>query len=125
MLTTEAFNALLKTLEEPPEHVIFILATTEPHRLPATIISRCQRFDFRSISTKAMMDRLRYIAETENVHISGTGPSFNGRVSEGGMRDVLSLFDQVLSYSGNTVEVEDVVLVTGVVSRVFLAKSQS
>lgn len=122
MLTTEAFNALLKTLEEPPGHVIFILATTEPHRLPATIISRCQRFDFRSISTKAMMDRLRYIAETENVEITDQALALMSRVSEGGMRDVLSLFDQVLSYSGNKVEVEDVVLVTGVVSQSSLGK---
>ncbi|RXT08975.1 DNA polymerase III subunit gamma/tau [Ammoniphilus sp. CFH 90114] len=122
MLTTEAFNALLKTLEEPPGHVIFILATTEPHRLPATIISRCQRFDFRSISAKAMMDRLRYIAATENVEISDQALALMSRVSEGGMRDVLSLFDQVLSYSGNKVEVDDVILVTGVVSQSVLAE---
>ncbi len=122
MLTTEAFNALLKTLEEPPEHVIFILATTEPHRLPATIISRCQRFDFRSISTKAMIDRLRYIAGTEDVLVSDQALALMARVSEGGMRDVLSLFDQVLSYSGNKVEVEDVILVTGVVSQGLLTE---
>lgn len=122
MLTTEAFNALLKTLEEPPEHVIFILATTEPHRLPATIISRCQRFDFRSISTKAMLDRLRYIAETEDVIVSDQALALMARVSEGGMRDVLSLFDQVLSYSGKKVEVDDVILVTGVVSQGLLTE---
>ncbi|WP_134702239.1 DNA polymerase III subunit gamma/tau [Ammoniphilus sp. YIM 78166] len=122
MLTTEAFNALLKTLEEPPGHVLFILATTEPHKLPATIISRCQRFDFRSISAKAMMDRLRFIAAEENVSISDQALALMARVSEGGMRDVLSLFDQVLSYSGTTVEVEDVVLVTGVVSQTILGE---
>jgi len=122
MLTTEAFNALLKTLEEPPEHVVFILATTEPHKLPATIISRCQRFDFRSISAKAMMDRLRFIAQKEQVQVSDQALALMVRVSEGGMRDVLSLFDQVLSYSGHTIEEEDVILITGVVSGAMLSE---
>ncbi|RKD23214.1 DNA polymerase III subunit gamma/tau [Ammoniphilus oxalaticus] len=115
MLTTEAFNALLKTLEEPPQHVVFILATTEPHRLPATIISRCQRFDFRSISAKAMMERLCFIADAEDVKISKQALSLMIRVAQGGMRDVLSLFDQILSYAGQTIEEEDVIMVTGVI----------
>jgi DNA polymerase III subunit gamma/tau len=123
MLTTEAFNALLKTLEEPPEHVLFILATTEPHRLPATIISRCQRFDFRRITAKAMMDRLRFIADTEHVHVTDQALALISRVAEGGMRDALSLFDQVYSYSGETIQLEDVVLVTGVVSQSLLAEA--
>lgn len=117
MLTTEAFNALLKTLEEPPEHVLFILATTEPHKLPATIISRCQRFDFRRITAKAMMDRLRYIAEVEEVEASDQALALIANVSEGGMRDALSLFDQVISYTGKKVQIEDVVLITGAVSQ--------
>src|SRR5699024_247349 len=111
MLTTEAFNALLKTLEEPPEHVVFILATTEPHRLPATIISRCQRFDFRSISSKVMLDRLRYIAKVEHVEVSEEALSLMVRVASGGMRDVLSLFDQVLSFAGQQVDEEDVIAI--------------
>lgn len=122
MLTTEAFNALLKTLEEPPEHVVFILATTEPHKLPATIISRCQRFDFRSISVKAMMDRLRFIADREQVQVSDQALALMVRVSDGGMRDVLSLFDQVLSYCGHIVQDEDVILITGVVSQGMLTE---
>jgi DNA polymerase III subunit gamma/tau len=117
MLTTEAFNALLKTLEEPPEHVLFILATTEPHKLPATIISRCQRFDFRRITAKAMMDRLRYIADVEEVEASDQALALIANVSEGGMRDALSLFDQVISYTGKKVQIEDVVLITGAVSQ--------
>ncbi|HJV45222.1 MAG TPA: DNA polymerase III subunit gamma/tau [Bacillota bacterium] len=123
MLTTEAFNALLKTLEEPPAHVLFILATTEPHRLPATIISRCQRFDFRRITAKAMVDRLRYIAQTETIQVADEALALIARVSEGGMRDALSLFDQVYSYSGEEIKIDDVVLVTGVVSQTLLAEA--
>jgi len=120
MLTTEAFNALLKTLEEPPEHVIFILATTEPHRLPATIISRCQRFDFRSISAKSMISKLQYVADSKGIQVSDQALSLISRISAGGMRDALSLFDQIYSYSGNQIEVEDVVVITGVVSQQLL-----
>ncbi|MBP1932415.1 DNA polymerase III subunit gamma/tau [Ammoniphilus resinae] len=120
MLTTEAFNALLKTLEEPPEHVIFILATTEPHRLPATIISRCQRFDFRSISAKSMIGKLRYVADSKGIQVSDLALSLISRISAGGMRDALSLFDQVYSYSGDQIDVDDVVVITGVVSQQLL-----
>jgi DNA polymerase III subunit gamma/tau len=122
MLTTEAFNALLKTLEEPPGHVLFILATTEPHKLPATIISRCQRFDFRRITAKAMMDRLHYIAQMEEVQASDQALALIANVSEGGMRDALSLFDQVISYTGKDIQIEDVVLITGAVSQQVLTQ---
>ena len=120
MLTPEAFNALLKTLEEPPEHVMFILATTEPHRLPATIISRCQRFDFRRVKARAMMDRLQWVAQAQEVRMDDQALALIVRVSEGGMRDALSLMDQVISYSGNDVTLQDVIQVTGVVSQAFL-----
>lgn len=116
MLTTEAFNALLKTLEEPPAHVVFILATTEPHKLPLTIISRCQRFDFKRISVEIMIERLEKIAKSEGVTIEQNSLSVIARYSEGGMRDALSLLDQVLSYSGDNVSLEDVLRVTGSVS---------
>jgi DNA polymerase-3 subunit gamma/tau len=120
MLTPEAFNALLKTLEEPPEHVMFILATTEPHRLPATIISRCQRFDFRRVKARAMIDRLQWVAQVQDVRIDDQALALIVRVSEGGMRDALSLMDQVISYSGHDVTLQDVIQVTGVVSQAFL-----
>jgi DNA polymerase-3 subunit gamma/tau len=113
MLTTEAFNALLKTLEEPPAHVMFILATTEPHRLPPTIISRCQRFDFRRVPLEEQMDRIRFIAETEGVRISDEALHYIARLSDGGMRDALSLLDQIIAYSGEQVELADVLSVTG------------
>nr|WP_313789364.1 DNA polymerase III subunit gamma/tau [Paenibacillus larvae] len=83
MLTTEAFNALLKTLEEPPEHVIFILATTEPHKLPATIISRCQRFDFRRISLEEQVQRLRFVCKQEGIHVEDEALHYIGRLSDG------------------------------------------
>jgi len=117
MLTTEAFNALLKTLEEPPAHVIFILATTEPHKLPLTIISRCQRFDFRRISLEKIAERLTYIAGVEGFDVDEDAITLVAKHSEGGMRDALSLLDQVLSFSGNKIETEDVLRVTGRVSQ--------
>ncbi|OEF99643.1 hypothetical protein BHF71_08125 [Vulcanibacillus modesticaldus] len=113
MLTTEAFNALLKTLEEPPKHVIFILATTEPYKLPLTIISRCQRFDFRRISTDVMIKRLDQIVKSEGFIIEEKALSYIASHSEGGMRDALSLLDQVLSFSGDKVTFEDVLRITG------------
>ena len=93
MLSTSAFNALLKTLEEPPEHVIFILATTELQKLPATIISRCQRFDFRRISTEAMMDRLSYIAKEEGISLDPDASRMLAKFAQGGMRDAISLLE--------------------------------
>lgn len=99
MLTTEAFNALLKTLEEPPSYVIFILATTEPHKLPATILSRCQRFDFHRVQPQAICDRLKYIARQEGGDIDDDAGLMIARLADGGMRDALSILDQAMGKS--------------------------
>lgn len=101
MLTTEAFNALLKTLEEPPEHVIFILATTEVHKLPQTILSRCQRFDFHRIPPRAIADRLLYVAEKENVKLSDSAALLVASVADGALRDALSLLDRCIAISSD------------------------
>lgn len=93
MLSVSAFNALLKTLEEPPEHVVFILATTELHKLPATIVSRCQRFDFRRISTDVLTDRLLYIAEQEQITVDRDAARMIAKLAQGGMRDAISLLE--------------------------------
>lgn len=98
MLSTGAFNALLKTLEEPPEHVKFILATTEVHKLPATILSRCQRFDFKRIAAEDIVKRLNYVAGQENLNLTADGAMLIARVADGGMRDALSLLDRCASY---------------------------
>lgn len=107
MLTTGAFNALLKTLEEPPEHVIFILATTEPHKIPSTILSRCQRFDFRKISDKGIVERLKYICEEEKISIQESALFEIANLSDGGMRDSISLLDQVVSYANPDSEITE------------------
>ena len=99
MLTTEAFNALLKTLEEPPSYVIFILATTEPHKLPATILSRCQRFDFHRVQPQAICGRLQYIARQEGGDIDDEAGLMIARLADGGMRDALSILDQAMGKS--------------------------
>ncbi|MCT2536978.1 DNA polymerase III subunit gamma/tau [Aquibacillus koreensis] len=117
MLSIGAFNALLKTLEEPPKHVIFILATTEPHKIPLTIISRCQRFDFKRISQKAMVERMQKIAEAEQISATNDALEAVALAAEGGMRDALSLLDQAVSYSEDQVELNDVLAVTGSVSQ--------
>jgi DNA polymerase-3 subunit gamma/tau len=122
MLTTEAFNALLKTLEEPPPHVMFILATTEPHKLPATIISRCQRFDFRRIMGRAIVDRLRYIAHEKGVQVEEEALWLVARAAEGGMRDALSIFDQVISFGGDQVRAEDILSMVGAIRSDVLAQ---
>ncbi len=101
MLTPEAFNALLKTLEEPPEHAIFILATTEVHKLPATILSRCQRFDFHRISPDNIAARLKYVADNEGAAIDDDAARLIAAISDGGMRDALSLMDRCIGASGN------------------------
>ena len=93
MLSVSAFNALLKTLEEPPEHIVFILATTEMHKIPATILSRCQRFDFRRIETKVIADRLRIIADAENIAIDGDALYLIARIANGGMRDAIGMLE--------------------------------
>ncbi|PTM56951.1 DNA polymerase III subunit gamma/tau [Desmospora activa] len=122
MLTTEAFNALLKTLEEPPEHVVFILATTEPHKLPATIISRCQRFSFRRISLAAILQRLRMICEAQNVAAEDAALTVIAQAADGGMRDALSLLDQVMAFADDgKISEEAVLAVTGSASRQSLA----
>ena len=99
MLTTAAFNALLKTLEEPPAHVIFILATTEIHKIPATILSRCQRFEFKNLSQEQLIDRLRYIAKKENLVIEDEAIEKIATLAKGGLRDAISILDQVSNYS--------------------------
>ena len=117
MISTSAFNALLKTLEEPPKHVVFILATTEPHKIPLTIISRCQRFDFKPISTQSLAKRMEYIAQEENTSVSKEALHAIALAAEGGMRDALSILDQTISYSDDEVELADVLAVTGGVSQ--------
>ncbi len=116
MLSTGAFNALLKTLEEPPKHVIFILATTEPHKIPATIHSRCQRFDFRGVSVPEMTHRLNTIIKEEMIEISKEAIKVIAESAEGGMRDAISLLDQVVSYTDKKVTVDDVHAIKGTVS---------
>jgi DNA polymerase-3 subunit gamma/tau len=122
MLSQGAFNALLKTLEEPPEHVIFILATTEPHKIPLTIISRCQRFDFKRIPLKSIVDRLTYIAQEQGIKASVEPLTLVAKASDGGMRDALSILDQVVAYATGEVTVEDVLEVTGLVSQGLISK---
>ena len=117
MLTNEAFNALLKTLEEPPKHVKFIFATTEPHKLPVTILSRCQRFDFKRVTLPRIISRLREIAEKESVVISDTSLVLIARKGDGSMRDSLTALDQVLAFCGNTVSDEDVGALLGAIDR--------
>lgn len=116
MLSTGAFNALLKTLEEPPKHVIFILATTEPHKIPATIHSRCQRFDFRGVSVPDMVKTLNNIIKKENIGIEKEAIKVIAESAEGGMRDAISLLDQVVSYSDKNVTTSDVHAIRGTVS---------
>ncbi|WP_271005591.1 DNA polymerase III subunit gamma/tau [Listeria seeligeri] len=122
MLSTGAFNALLKTLEEPPKHVIFILATTEPHKLPLTIISRVQRFDFKRITTQDIIGRLEFILKEEKIPYDEKALMIVARAAEGGMRDALSLLDQVISYGSEEVTVEDALEITGSVAQGLLTK---
>lgn len=120
MLSTGAFNALLKTLEEPPQHVIFILCTTEPQKIPATIHSRCQRFDFKSISQADIIDKLFEIAEEEKISVSEEAVKQIANYADGGLRDAISLLDQVCAYSPKTVSLDDVNEICGTVSLVAL-----
>lgn len=122
MLSTGAFNALLKTLEEPPANVIFILATTEPHKIPLTIISRVQRFDFRRISATDSFERMKYILDQKQVEYDEKALWVIANAAEGGMRDALSILDQVLSFSDNQVKLDDALLVTGSVTKQLLKK---
>jgi len=121
MLTNEAFNALLKILEEPPESVIFIFATTQPRKLPDTILSRCQRFDFRHIPVSDMSEYLKREALTEGITLDSTALSMVCRASGGSMRDALSLMDQLVSFSGNDIKGEEVANLLGMVETDLLA----
>jgi len=115
MLTPEAFNALLKTLEEPPDHVIFILATTEPHKVPLTILSRCQRFDFRRIASHAIMEHLGQICQENHFQVEREALLLITRSAEGGMRDALSLLDQAITFGGDHITLDHVIMVIGAV----------
>ena len=120
MLTREAFNALLKTLEEPPPHIIFVFATTEPHKIPATILSRCQRYDFKRIPMREILGSLKKIVEEEKVQISQRALLSITQESEGSLRDAQSLLDQVISYGGKEIRDEDIVEVLGLIDRKIL-----
>ncbi|RIL76373.1 DNA polymerase III subunit gamma/tau [Staphylococcus cohnii] len=113
MLTTGAFNALLKTLEEPPAHAIFILATTEPHKIPPTIISRAQRFDFKAISHDEIVERLQFVAEAQDIEYDNAALDFIAKASEGGMRDALSIMDQAIAFGDDHLTLQDALNVTG------------
>ncbi|MFZ5646168.1 MAG: DNA polymerase III subunit gamma/tau [Bacillota bacterium] len=115
MLTNEAFNALLKTLEEPPGHAMFILATTEPHRVPLTILSRCQRFDFHRIGEREMTGRIRAVAKGSGIEIDQAAVDLIVRASEGGMRDALGILDQAAAYGANRVGVDEIHSILGTV----------
>jgi DNA polymerase-3 subunit gamma/tau len=123
MLSTSAFNALLKTLEEPPPHIKFIFATTEPHKVPITILSRCQRFDFKRIPLDMVVSRLRYIVEQEKVDISTAALTLVARKGDGSMRDALSTLDQILAFCGDKAEDSDVHALLGVVDRQLLLQA--
>src|SRR5262249_2889271 len=123
MLSTSAFNALLKILEEPPPHVVFIMATTERHKVPATILSRCQQFVFRTISPAEIQAHLRQIADREGVKIDDRALGYIVKASEGSMRDAQSLLDQIISFSGQEVVDEDVRDVLGFIPSDILDRS--
>jgi len=114
MLTTEAFNALLKTLEEPPQHVVFILATTQPHKVVPTILSRCQRFDFRRLSDEDLLERIAFIAREEGIKIEKEAALLITRRADGSIRDAESILDQLASYSTNSIQKGDVISVLGI-----------
>ena len=120
MLSGSAFNALLKTLEEPPEHVVFILATTEPQKLPATIISRCQRFDFHRLTVPEIMGYMQYILKADGAQAEPDGLRIIARAADGGMRDALSLLDQCLSFCHGRVTAGDVESILGIMDESFL-----
>ncbi|MBI4428926.1 MAG: DNA polymerase III subunit gamma/tau [Ignavibacteriales bacterium] len=117
MLTKEAFNALLKTLEEPPPHVLFIFATTEAHKVPMTILSRCQRFDFRRIAIDEIINRLRHIADEEKVRIEDDALLIIAKKGDGSLRDAQSIFDQVRSFCGNDIKTDEVMRALNVVDQ--------
>src|SRR5205809_1914064 len=114
MLTTEAFNALLKTLEEPPPYAIFVLATTDVHKMLPTVLSRCQRFDFKRISTSQIVKHLLYVSEQENIKLERSAAELIARTAAGGMRDALSLLDQAIAYAGEEISLVQVQVMLGV-----------
>jgi len=116
MLTTQAFNALLKTLEEPPSHAIFIFATTEFYKIPKTILSRCQRFDYKKVSVDNIIKRLNIIIEKENIKIDDDALKEIARISDGGMRDAISLLDQASSYDNDIINVKDIHEINGTIT---------
>ena len=120
MLTREAFNALLKTLEEPPSHVVFIFATTETQKIPATILSRCQCYDFRRISVRQIADNLQKIAQAEGIRITDRGLAWIAAAGDGSMRDAQSIFDQAISYAGSEIQDHDLEELLGLTDRQFL-----
>lgn len=122
MLSPSAFNALLKTLEEPPPRVVFIMATTELHKVPDTILSRCQQFEFRTIATQKIMERLRLIAEAEKIKVADDALREIARAGEGSMRDAQSAFDQVISFSGTKIKAEDVEAALGLAGTEMLSR---
>lgn len=117
MLSNNAFNALLKTLEEPPEQVIFILATTEPYKVLPTIISRCQRFDFTKIEQSQIKARLEEICDKENIKIDNDALFEISSLADGGMRDALSILDELIAYCGNNIKYEDILNIFGIISK--------
>jgi DNA polymerase-3 subunit gamma/tau len=125
MLTLPAFNALLKTLEEPPPHVKFIFATTEPHKVPVTILSRCQRFDFKRIPIRLILQQLAKITKEERIEISQSGLAVIAREAEGSMRDAESLLDQVTSYTGSKVEDKDITEILGIIDQALIFETSA
>ena len=121
MLTNDAFNAILKTLEEPPAHVIFIFATTAPHKLPMTVLSRCQRFDFRRISDEEIKEHLLYIAQQEQIEIAADAAALIARKADGGMRDAVSLLDQCAAASEGPISTDTVTAILGIVDHSFIS----
>lgn len=120
MLSVSSFNALLKTLEEPPAHAIFVLATTDAHKVPTTITSRCQRFDFRRVGPNDIMRRLQHVADGEGMELSGDAARLIARTADGALRDALTLLEQVAAFSPATINESDVRLVLGTVSQELL-----
>ena len=114
MLTTEAFNALLKTLEEPPPYAVFVLATTDVHKMLPTVLSRCQRFDFKRITTRQIVEHLEYVAEQEHVTVERSAAELIARAAAGGMRDALSLLDQAIAYAGDDISLAQIQAMLGV-----------
>ena len=123
MLSNSAFNALLKTLEEPPAHVIFMFATTEPQKIPSTVLSRCQRFDLRRIPLEELVDHLMHVTAEEEITISKNGLRWIAREAEGSMRDAQSMLDRVISYAGKNISDEAITEVLGIVARDILLKT--